>query len=302
MHITSSEEINFYQKCLNLGKRIDGRQHNQMRAFELTKGSQVIMTSNGSSRLYLPEENLTLLVGVKADIISLEETPDSSLIQLSIASSMAQVQNMVQKEQLAKTISEIEYYFQNIYDRSIGTKKLILVEGKLAWKIYIDVYVNGFFSYSCVDHLSYSIRAALDSCSLPELDINLNVVSNEYTFTPKETVYNPFEGLVREDSPENKDTGAAGSKTGSPQTLPHLLVCGYNKQQTFFDLSPQESLAVESVLLASIDAEGQVEELQTIDGAEVKIDCIALVINEIRRYAKALYSYKQFIIQTDEQK
>lgn len=241
MHIASSEEIQFYQKCLNLGRRIDGRLCNQMRPFELTHGEDVINTCNGSSRLYLADENFTILAGIKADVVSLQNHT-GSLVSLSVTSSLSKNQAPLENEYLNKIIDEITFYFQGLLDKHVGQSKLVLLEKKLGWSVYIDIYINGYIGFANVDHMSYAIRAALKSCRLPELDINLNNISNEYTFSIKGGSICPFADI----------------------DVPHLIVGGFNKSQVYFDLTPKESLACEVLFLGSILPSGEILELRKI--------------------------------------
>jgi len=267
MHIASSEEIQFYQKCLNLGKRIDGRLPNQLRSFELCQGESVINTSNGSSRLFLPEENLTILVGIKADVVSLADNPDQALVTLKISSSQTKSTTALEKAYMEKVLVEMQECFQSMLQKYATSSKLVLVEKKLAWNVHVDLYIDGAIGYANMDHCSFAIRAALESCILPEVDVNLNSVSNEYTFTVKDTVERPFYGT----------------------DLPHFFVGGYNRNLVFFDLNPQESLACECLFLASILPNGQIQDLRKIDGGDIRLEGIVQIVNELGRYSRALY-------------
>lgn len=274
MNIASSEEVEFYQKCLNSSRRVDGRQNNQLRNFELTLGRDVINTCNGSSKLYLPQENLSILVGIKADVISLvERAPGESLVSLNITSAITKNQTILEREYLGKIIDEMTHVMQRMLNKYVTSDKLVLIEKKLGWQVYVDVYVNGNITYCNVDHLSYAVRSAMNSCELPELEINLNNISNEYSFSIKGTdPITPFANL----------------------NLPHFVVGGYCKGQVFFDLTYIESLACECVFLALVTSNGEVVELKKIDGGEIKIEGLVTIMNEVRRYGKALYSYSSF--------
>lgn len=276
MNIASSEEVAFYQKCLSSSRRVDGRQPNQLRNFELSLGRDVINTCNGSSRLYLPQENLSILVGIKADVVSLvERAPGQSLVSLNITSAITKNQTHIEREYLGKIIDEITHIMQRMLDKHITSDKLVLIEKKLGWQVYVDVYINGNITYCNVDHVSYAVRAAMNCCELPELEINLNNISNEYSFSIKGTEpVTPFASL----------------------NLPHLVVGGYTKGQVFFDLTYIESLACDCVFLAFVSASGEVSELKKIDGGDLKIDGLVTIMNEVRRYGKALYSYSSFDI------
>jgi exosome complex RNA-binding protein Rrp42 (RNase PH superfamily) len=280
MHVASTEEIAFYQKCLSNSRRVDGRQSNQLRNFELVLGRDIIDTCNGSSKLYLPQENLTILVGIKADVVSLvERAPGSSLVSINISSAVTKNQTVLEKEYLDKIIGEMSAITQKMLDRFVTGDKLILIEKKLAWQVYLDVYINGYISYCNFDHLSYAVRAAMNSCELPELDINLNNISNEYSFSVKDScVVTPFASL----------------------NLPHYVVGGYSRGQIFFDLTLIEGMACDCVFLSLVSAEGAVLELKKIDGGEIKPEGLITMMNEVRRFGKALYSYALFDI-TDRQ-
>ena len=274
MNIASHEEVAFYQKCLHTARRVDGRQSNQLRNFELSIGKDVINTCNGSSKLYLPQENLSILVGIKADVVSLvERSVDKSLVSLNITSAITKNQNNLEREYLGKIIGEITSIMQRMLDKYIPSDKLVLIEKKLGWQVYIDVYINGHITYCNIDHLSYVIRAAMTSCELPELEINLNNISNEYSFSIKGSdPVTPFASL----------------------NLPHFVVGGYSKSQVFFDLTFIESLACDCSFLVLVSSTGDVLELKKIDGGELKIEGLATIMNEVRRYGRALYSYSSF--------
>ena len=81
-----------------------------MRQFEIVHGENVINTCNGSSRLYVPDENFTILVGVKADVVALS-AQTGSLVSLNINSSLAKNQPPQEKEYSEKIINEITLYF-----------------------------------------------------------------------------------------------------------------------------------------------------------------------------------------------
>lgn len=276
MNVASSEEVAFYQKCLTNSRRVDGRQSNQLRNFELVLGRDIIDTCNGSSKLYLPQENLTILVGIKADVVSLvDRAPGSSLVSINVTSAITKNQTMLEKEYLDKVIGEMSVIMQKMLDRFVTSDKLILIEKKLAWQVYLDVYINGYISYCNFDHLSYAVRSAMNSCELPELDINLNNISNEYSFSVKDAPpVTPFTSL----------------------RLPHYVAGGYSKGQVFFDLTLIESMACECTFLALVSAEGAVIELKKIDGGDVKPEGLITMMNEVRRFGKALYSYSLFDI------
>jgi len=59
------EEIKFVRKALGKGRRMDGREENEIRRFSLTKGETVVQTANGSARLLLPGQ-VEILVGIKS--------------------------------------------------------------------------------------------------------------------------------------------------------------------------------------------------------------------------------------------
>lgn len=255
---------------------MDGRLSNQIRSFELTKGRAVIDTCNGSCRLYLPQENLTVLVGIKADVVSLaDRSPDSKLATVCLTSTITKNQTLLEKEYLDKVIGEVSLVIQGLLDKCVAADRLTLIEKKLAWQVYLDVFVNGYISYCNIDHLSYAVRAALESCELPQLEVNLNNISNEYSFSvkPGETC-RPFSDVA----------------------APHCVVGGYVKGQVFFDLTLLESLAADCVFLGYVSADGDILELRKVDGGDIKAEAILTIANELRKYAKALYSYQLFDI------
>ena len=57
---------------------------------------------------------------------------------------------------------------------------MILVEGKIAWKLMLDILIVGDLDYCELDLVSYAMRTALSNCTLPEIKINFNSVTNDY--------------------------------------------------------------------------------------------------------------------------
>jgi exosome complex RNA-binding protein Rrp42 (RNase PH superfamily) len=65
MRKVSKAEIDFVQKGLNRGIRLDGRLHNQMRNFKINENEDILKTANGACHLTLGQD-LSILVGIKA--------------------------------------------------------------------------------------------------------------------------------------------------------------------------------------------------------------------------------------------
>jgi exosome complex RNA-binding protein Rrp42 (RNase PH superfamily) len=77
-------------------------------------------------------------------------------------------------------IQELEDKIQQIIDKYVKTDHLVLVEGKIAWKLMMDILIVGDLDYCEMDLISYAMRSALTNCNLPEIKINFNSVSNSY--------------------------------------------------------------------------------------------------------------------------
>lgn len=60
-------QIEFIQRGLKSGQRLDGRDPLEIRRFSLVSGESVIETANGASHLTLRNE-LEVLAGIKADL------------------------------------------------------------------------------------------------------------------------------------------------------------------------------------------------------------------------------------------
>lgn len=139
-------------------------------------------------------------------------------------------------------VSEIESRIQQIIDSFVPAKHLTLVEGKIAWKLMLDILIVGDLDYCEVDLIFYAIRAALQSCTLPDAKVNFNSINNTYSIELLDETVQMFK----------------------PEQLPHAFVIGKVGSNYIFDMEEIEYRAVETSFLGVTNFKGELLEFEKI--------------------------------------
>ena len=127
-------------------------------------------------------------------------------------------------------------------DAYIPAKHLILVEGKIAWKLMLDILIFGDLDYSELDLIFYAIRSALQNCTLPEVKVNFNSINNSYSIELLEEVTQMFKS----------------------ENLPHAFVIGKVGSNYFFDMDGIEFRAADTSFLGVCNSKGEILEFEKI--------------------------------------
>jgi len=131
----------------------------------------------------------------------------------------------------------------------------------------VDVLSVGDVNLCDIDYLSYGIRAALDSCIVPEVKINFNSVSNEYNIEVLENTIQLF----------------------TPDKLPHTFTFGIAGKLFFFDMTYEEYMSMDTSFVGVVNSKGELLQLEKLDGAEIPITMISTAYDKARRNAAAIF-------------
>lgn len=106
----------------------------------------------------------------------------------------------------------------------------------------LDILIVGDLDYCELDLIFYSLRSALQNCSLPDVKINFNSINNSYSIELLDEVIPMFKS----------------------EDLPHAFVIGKVGSNYFFDMEEIEYRAVETSFLGVTNSKGEILEFEKI--------------------------------------
>lgn len=106
----------------------------------------------------------------------------------------------------------------------------------------MDILIVGDLDYCEFDLVSYAMRKALSNCTLPEIKINFNSVTNDYNIEVMDESKSMFKA----------------------ETLPHMFTVGKAGKNFYFDMNYIEFLAVETSFLGVTDSSGNILEFEKL--------------------------------------
>lgn len=232
MILLSGGQKDFISQGLQYNCRPDGRGKYERRPLEISFGENTLCNSNSACKLRLPDTKSYLFISAKAELTKPKENePNSGILVQKIVSSKLSELNLNQSKYLQAKLADMTKFLENGLLKYTPKESLSLVEGSLCWLIYIDVYVLGELEYNHLDHLSLGIRQTLQTLTLPELDIKLNQLNNEFSIDVLPKTHKPLLSA----------------------NLPILLCVGQSNDKVFFDLSYEEFQSVEASFVVSYD-------------------------------------------------
>jgi exosome complex RNA-binding protein Rrp42 (RNase PH superfamily) len=172
------------------------------------------------------------------------ETPgeDYVPIKVEIVSSLSKQLRPRARDAYLSKIEELEDRVQQIVDKYVPSKCLMLVEGKIAWKLMLDILIVGDLDYCELDLVSYAMRNSLSNCTLPEIKINFNSVTNDY----------------------NIEVMDESKKMFQAEELPHIFTVGKVGNNYFFDMEYKEFKALDTCFLGVTDNSGNILEFEKL--------------------------------------
>ena len=164
--ISASEQSFIVEGCRQ-NCRQDGRACNEIRAYmldygttEAGEGSDPLVLSHGSARIFLPTGELNILVSVRAGLaIPSRARPDEGMISVHVDL----LQNTGQKrdEDLKSTLTEL------FVPHLLNKKDLCVVPQHYVWRLDIDLLVLSSDGGSLLDACGRGIQGALASTRIP---------------------------------------------------------------------------------------------------------------------------------------
>ena len=106
----------------------------------------------------------------------------------------------------------------------------------------LDVVLVADLDYNELDLVSYAVRSALKNCTLPDLKINFNSVSNEYSVEILDETKKTFEGI----------------------NIPHIFLMGVVNGNYYFDMTFGEYKSLDSCFLAVVSSKGKILEFEKL--------------------------------------
>lgn len=232
MILLSSGQKDFIREGLQFNCRPDGRGKLERRPQEISFGENTLCNSNSACKLRLPDTKSYLLISAKAELTKpTENEPNSGILIQKIVSSKLSELNLNQSKYLQAKLADMTKFQEHGLLKYVPKESLGLVEGSLCWLVYIDAYVLGELDYNHLDHLSLGIRQTLKTLTLPELDIKLNQLNNQFTIDVLPKTHKPLLSA----------------------NFPMLLCVGQSSDKVFFDLSYEEFQSVEASFVVSYD-------------------------------------------------
>jgi len=144
MQALSKVEKDFIKLCIENNVRPDGRTKYERSQIEIAFGPNTLCNSNGSCKLKLPDSQSLLYISAKAEISQPSPTcQKSGTIELQIGSSKLTDLSLNKANYLKTKIADITMFLKNGQLDLIPLEKLGLLEGSLAWKVYLDIFVLG---------------------------------------------------------------------------------------------------------------------------------------------------------------
>eukprot|EP00457_Paulinella_chromatophora_P011836 gb/GEZN01011999.1/.p1 GENE.gb/GEZN01011999.1/~~gb/GEZN01011999.1/.p1 ORF type:complete len:289 (+),score=33.99 gb/GEZN01011999.1/:132-998(+) len=166
MEISHSERV-FIRQGVEQNVRNDGRGRMDYRFFNVQ--TDVIPHANGSARLKL--DSTEVLVAVKCEVeVPSTEFPDRGQITVNVDCSTSVLAGETQKQKNLSAQLTSDLALSLSQPSSLDFSSLCLIQGKSAWHIYVDAMVLSLGG-NVLDALSMACNAAMQTCTLPRLEV-----------------------------------------------------------------------------------------------------------------------------------
>ena len=267
----SDAEIAFYKESLRKACRFDGRNLCDFRPLSLVEDSLLFPNALYGVRISIPDSKTCLMLAINADIVetkfSEEGTPvDDTYIEIELHSSASKYSRESAAAAQAATLREIKDLIQKFVIRNIDVRRLKLYEDKLHWRVQCDIYIVGQLYLSDVDHIFKGLRACFANCRFPRVAVSFNSWSEEYSYE----ILGTDEQLFARDA------------------LPLVFVVGEIEGKVVMDLSREELRAVDSYYILALSSEGDIVDIEKLDGNPVAINKLGSIVSKLTGLAGSL--------------
>lgn len=155
--------------------RLDGRGNTDYRPYIVEKCSSyntsLLVLSNGSARVYLPNRCTDVVCSVKGEIVRPTlARPSHGVLEVNVeffASSSSQQQQKINKRNKRSDEMNLTQILSTLLGKAIHLDRLCIVPKNYVWKLFIDVFVVSGTGGNILDACSMAIYTALNVTYLP---------------------------------------------------------------------------------------------------------------------------------------
>lgn len=152
--------------------RLDGRGNTDYRPYIVEKcgdnETTLLVLSNGSSRVYLPNRSTDVVCSVKGEIVRPTlAKPSQGVLEVNVeffASSQQRSSNKRNKRSEEMNLTQI---LSTLLGKAIHLNRLCIIPKKYVWKLFVDVFVVSGAGGNILDACSMAMYTALNSTYLP---------------------------------------------------------------------------------------------------------------------------------------
>ena len=257
----SPEEIEFYKKTLELEKRYDGRNLCDFREYKIEKDTLIFPNALYGVKITIPNSKNEILIAINGDI-KITKTPtekkneekpkiesnEKSFLTLEIKTS-SEPNNELKRQKQQNILTEIEDLLKKFLLKNLNSSKLQISE-KVNWEIICDIFVIGELTLNELDYIIKGIKECLLNCKFPNVSVNYNNWNDEYSYD----IIKGFSILF-----EKND-------------IPYIFIIGEYKGKIVLDMSKEEMESVNGYYIVAIGSDGELKDLEKLDGNLVKVN------------------------------
>ena len=273
----SPEEIEFYKKTLELEKRYDGRNLCDFREYKIEKDTLIFPNALYGVKITIPNSKNEILIAINGDI-KITKTPtekkneekpkiesnEKSFLTLEIKTS-SEPNNELKRQKQQNILTEIEDLLKKFLLKNLNSSKLQISE-KVNWEIICDIFVIGELTLNELDYIIKGIKECLLNCKFPNVSVNYNNWNDEYSYD----IIKGFSILF-----EKND-------------IPYIFIIGEYKGKIVLDMSKEEMESVNGYYIVAIGSDGELKDLEKLDGNLVKVNRLGGFIGRVLMVTKDL--------------
>jgi exosome complex RNA-binding protein Rrp42 (RNase PH superfamily) len=264
MELSLSEQ-NMLISCLTNKIRFDGRNLTERRKFVLEHSERLQTNSFYGCRIQNPETKNWIYFSVTGNLTSCEnESNLDHLISVNLDSPLSVEQDQKAKYKEIKNYSEkkeLESLIDSFFLKKIDKSCLFLGKFKCYWNIKLHVFSLGVLHLNDLDYIIYGLTHTLMEMTVPNVSIGFNNLNDQYT----------FEMLSGQNSLFQK------------KDIPIIFLLGEIDGNVILDMTFKELMIVSSFYVSSFDSNGNLLEMQKIDGKPTTISKINSILNTVRK-------------------
>lgn len=250
-------EKKFIVDGIKQGLRCDGRALLTSRRIQIHKGISVL--SAGSAHLNIELSSPHIICGCKLEI-AIPEKEDEGIVNFTIE--FAGKSTISVKEKIAEVKNIIDTLVISHFDK----KQLCILKGRKCWKLHMDVEILDKDASNLVEHIVYTLRAALEDTKIMKTEAIINKNTKE-----------EFVDVLDETIGLNIDN------------LPVIIALGQINGSFVLDLSSEEELCAESLLFFAFDKSGAIKGIIKENPGRLTIEHVLSAVQTARDASSQIF-------------